>query len=221
MSTYNSIAWLPLCAGLTGLGLVASWFAWRRRGLGSGLRGVAWSLLPLAAYLTGSIQMFWKIGTAIGDFGAHLVLSPKVWSGVGVAALAVVLFFVSAPLKRRRKQARKAAAAGEPGAATESGAPRPAVPGRPVPTATAAPTGNAARSSSPAAPARPRRPNPRASPSTTTCARWRRSSAVVASTEEIFRPSPSAAEDFALGCAGGPDTRDHDHFNSFGVTAWS
>jgi hypothetical protein len=128
MSTYNSIAWLPLCAGLTGLGLVASWFAWRRRGLGSGLRGVAWSLLPLAAYLTGSIQMFWKIGTAIGDFSAHLVLSPKVWSGVGVAALAVVLFFISAPLKRRRKQARKAAAAGEPGAATESGSPRPAVP---------------------------------------------------------------------------------------------
>jgi hypothetical protein len=128
MSTYNSIAWLPLCAGLTGLGLVASWFAWRRRGLGSGLRGVAWSLLPLAAYLTGSIQMFWKIGTAIGDFSAHLVLSPKVWSGVGVAALAVVLFFISAPLKRRRKQARKAAAAGEPGAATESGSSRPAVP---------------------------------------------------------------------------------------------
>ncbi len=128
MSTYNSIAWLPLCAGLTGLGLVASWFAWRRRGLGSGLRGAAWSLLPLAAYLTGSIEMFWKIGTAIGNFAAHLVLSPKVWSGVGVAALAGVLFFVSAPLKRRRKQARKAAAAGEPGAATESGTPRPAVP---------------------------------------------------------------------------------------------
>jgi hypothetical protein len=128
MSTYNSIAWLPLCAGLTGLGLVASWFAWRRRGLGSGLRGAAWSLLPLAAYLTGSIEMFWKIGTAIGNFSAHLVLSPKVWSGVGVAALAGVLFFVSAPLKRRRKQARKAAAAGEPGAATEPGTARPAIP---------------------------------------------------------------------------------------------
>ena len=109
MSTYNSIAWLPLCAALTGIGLVISWFVYRRRGLGSGLRGVAWSLLPLAAYLTGSIQMFWKIGTAIGDFAAHLVLSPKVWSGVGVAALAGVLFVVSAPLKRRRKRARKAA----------------------------------------------------------------------------------------------------------------
>jgi len=90
MSTYNSIAWLPLCAGLTGIGLVISYFAMRRRGLGSGLRGAAWSLLPLAAYLTGSIQMFWKIGTAIGDFAAHLVLSPKVWSGVGVAVLYAV-----------------------------------------------------------------------------------------------------------------------------------
>jgi hypothetical protein len=128
MSTYNSIAWLPLCAGLTGIGLVASWFLMRRRGFGSGLRGVAWSLLPLAAYLTGSIEMFWKIGTAIGDFAAHLVLSPKVWSGVGVALVAGVLFVVSAPLKRRRKRARKAAAADQTGPATESGAQRSAVP---------------------------------------------------------------------------------------------
>jgi hypothetical protein len=128
MSTYNSIAWLPLCAGLTGIGLVISWFVMRRRGFGSGLRGVAWSLLPLAAYLTGSIEMFWKIGTAIGDFAAHLVLSPKVWSGVGVALVAGVLFVVSAPIKRRRKRARKAASAAETGPATQSGAQRPAVP---------------------------------------------------------------------------------------------
>jgi hypothetical protein len=47
MSTYNAIAWLPLCAGLTGIGLVASWFAMRKRGLASGLHGAAWSLLPL------------------------------------------------------------------------------------------------------------------------------------------------------------------------------
>src|ERR1700753_4447030 len=109
MSSYNSIAWLPLCAGLTGIGLVISYFTMRRRGLSSGLRGAAWSLLPLAAYLTGSIEMFWKIGTAIGNFAAHLVLSPEVWSGVGVAALAGVLFVVSGPMKRRRKRARKAA----------------------------------------------------------------------------------------------------------------
>ena len=134
MSTYNSIAWLPLCAALTGIGLVISYFAMRRRGLGSGLRGAAWSLLPLAAYLTGSIQMFWKIGTAIGDFAAHLVLSPKVWSGVGVAVLAGVLFVVSAPLKRRRRRLRKAGAEAPDEAGTAAGitdgtaAQRPAVP---------------------------------------------------------------------------------------------
>jgi hypothetical protein len=112
MSTYNAIAWLPLCAGLTGIGLVASWFAMRRRGLKAGLRGVAWSLLPLAAYLTGSIEMFWKIGTAIGTFATSFVFSMKVWSGVGVAALAAALFVVSAG-GRRRKQARKARGAVE------------------------------------------------------------------------------------------------------------
>src|SRR5579875_543678 len=110
--SYNSITWLPLCAALTGVGLVISYFMMRRRGLGSGLRGAAWSLLPVAAYLTGSIEMFWKIGTAIGNFAAHLVLSPKVWSGVGVAALAGVLFVASAPAKRRRKRARKEARGG-------------------------------------------------------------------------------------------------------------
>ncbi len=112
MSTYNAIAWLPLCAGLTGIGLVASWFAMRRRGLKAGLRGAAWSLLPLAAYLTGSIEMFWKIGTAIGTFATSFVFSMKVWSGVGVAALAAVLFVVSAG-GRRRKRARGKPAAGE------------------------------------------------------------------------------------------------------------
>jgi hypothetical protein len=108
MSTYNSIAWLPLCAGLTGIGLIASWFAMRRRGLGSGLRGAAWSLLPLAAYLTGSIQMFYKIGSAIGAFATSFVLSPKVWSGVVVAGVAAVLFVVSGTARRRRKRARRA-----------------------------------------------------------------------------------------------------------------
>ncbi len=112
MSTYNAIAWLPLCAGLTGIGLVASWFAMRRRGLKAGLRGAAWSLLPLAAYLTGSIEMFWKIGTAIGTFASSFVFSMKVWSGVGVAALAAALFVVSAG-GRRRKRARKARGAVE------------------------------------------------------------------------------------------------------------
>jgi hypothetical protein len=103
MSTYDKIWWLPICGGLTGLGLVLSYLAARRRGLGSGLRGAAWSLLPIAAYLTGSIEMFWKIGVAICDWAKGFVFSPKVWSGIAVAGLAVVLFLVSGPLRSRRQ----------------------------------------------------------------------------------------------------------------------
>ena len=102
MSTYDNIAWLPLCAGLTGLGLVLSYLAMRRRGVGSGLRGAAWSLLPLAAYLTGAIEMFWKMGIAIGDFATGFVFSPKVWAGIAVAGVSALLFVVSGPLRRRR-----------------------------------------------------------------------------------------------------------------------
>lgn len=102
MSTYDQIVSLPLCAGLTGLGLVLSYLVMRRRGLGSGLRGAAWSLLPLAAYLTGSVKMFWKIGVAIADFAKGFVFSAEVWSGIAVAGLAALLFVVSGPLRRRR-----------------------------------------------------------------------------------------------------------------------
>jgi hypothetical protein len=115
MSTYHQLAWLwlPLCGGLTGLGLVLSFLAMRRRGLGSGLRGASFSLLPLAAYLTGAIEMLWKIGVAIGDFATGFILSTRVWSGIAVTGLAVVLFVVSGPLRRRRvKRGRDTPAAG-------------------------------------------------------------------------------------------------------------
>ena len=106
MSTYDKIAWLPLCGGLTGLGLVLSYLALRRRGLGSGLRGVAWSLLPLAAYLTGAVKMLWKMGVAIGDFAKGFVFSAQVWAGIAVTGLAVVLFMVSGPLRRRARRSQ-------------------------------------------------------------------------------------------------------------------
>jgi hypothetical protein len=122
VSTYDKIAWLPLCAGLTGLGLVLSYIAMRRRGPGAGLRWAAWSLLPLAAYLTGSIEMFWKMGVAVGDFAKGFVFSPRVWAGIALAGVAVVLFMVSGPVRRKVKQGQdKQAVAANP---TSSGATR-------------------------------------------------------------------------------------------------
>ena len=87
----------------------------RRRGIGAGLRWAAWPLLPLAAYLTGSTEMFWKMGVAIGDFAKGFVFSPRVWSGIAVAGLAVVLFMVSGPLRRRRVSQGRDKQAAEPG----------------------------------------------------------------------------------------------------------
>jgi hypothetical protein len=121
MSTYSQIAWFPLCGGLTVIGFIASWLAWRRRGAAAGLRGAAWSLLPVAAYLTGAIEMFWKMGTAVGTFAASFIFSPKVWSGVIVAGASALLFVVSGGLRRRRASRKSApvtpsAAAGLPAA---------------------------------------------------------------------------------------------------------
>jgi hypothetical protein len=99
---YNSIAWLPLCAGLTVLGLVLSYFAGRRRGSLAMMRGVAWSLLPIAAYLTGSVEMFWKIGAAIGHYADGFVFSPVKWAGIAVAGLAALIFFTTSGRERRR-----------------------------------------------------------------------------------------------------------------------
>jgi hypothetical protein len=129
VSTYDSIAWFPLCAGLTVLGLALTYIVARRRGFRSMMRGAAWSLLPLAAYLTGSIEMFWKIGTAIGDFASGFAFSPVKWTGIGVTGFAVVLFAVSGGRARRKaardrasaraaERARKAAPAPAPAPAT-------------------------------------------------------------------------------------------------------
>ncbi|HEY3880437.1 MAG TPA: cellulose synthase [Trebonia sp.] len=113
--SYDSIAWLPLAAGLTILGLVLSYYVYRRRGTRPALMGTAISLLPIAAYLTGSIEMFWKIGVAIGQFGTGFVFSPEKWAGVGVTGLAIALFLAAGGRRRRQasREARRTARAQE------------------------------------------------------------------------------------------------------------
>jgi hypothetical protein len=108
MSGYDQIAWFPLCGGLTGLGLVLTYLAWRgKRGWRTILRGVAWSALPMAAYLTGAIEMFWKIGAAIGNFATGFVFSPKVWSGIALAGLSGVLFLAAGGIGIRRRRGKR------------------------------------------------------------------------------------------------------------------
>ena len=121
---YSSIVWLPICAGLTAVGLVLSYYYGRRHGYLSMLRGAAWSLLPIAAYLTGSVEMFWKIGEAIGHFASGFVFSPVKWAGVGVTGLSALLFFSTGGRQRRKaaRLARKSARAERKREAEDSGA---------------------------------------------------------------------------------------------------
>ena len=123
--SYGDVAWLPLTLGLTVLGLVLSYFAYRRRGLRPAMMGTAWSLLPIAAYLTGATEMLWKIGAAIGQFGSGFVFSPMKWAGIGVTGLAIALFFAAGGRVRRRasREARRAARGDRKGEAGGSSAP--------------------------------------------------------------------------------------------------
>lgn len=98
----DSFAWAPLCIGVTVIGLVLSFLAWRRRGAASGLRGSAYSLLPLGLYLTGVIPLLWRIGAQIARWAAGLIFNPLVWAGTIVLALAVLLWVVSGMLLRRK-----------------------------------------------------------------------------------------------------------------------
>ena len=52
--------------------------------------------------------MLWRFGVAIGDFFSGLAFSPKVWSGVILAGVSLMLFVVTGGLRgrARRKQAR-------------------------------------------------------------------------------------------------------------------
>ena len=126
--SYGSIEWLPLTLGLTIVGVLLSYLTYRRRGLRPAMMVTAWSLLPIAAYLTGATEMLWKIGAAIGKFGTDFVFSPEKWAGIGVTGLAVALFLAAGGRTRRRasREARKAARA-DRGKAEAEGSPAPAL----------------------------------------------------------------------------------------------
>jgi heme exporter protein D len=97
----DEVTWAALAAVLTGLGAAWTWYAFRNRGLASGLRGAGLTLLPPAAWLTGTLEMFTEIGGSVADWATGLVLDPRVWAGVVLSGLAVVLLVVSGVVRDR------------------------------------------------------------------------------------------------------------------------
>ena len=97
----SEATWAALTATLTLLGAIWTVYAFRNRGVASGLRGAGFTLLPAAAYTTGTLEMFTEIGQSVLDWATSLVFSPIVWAGVVLTGLSVVLFMVSGAMRER------------------------------------------------------------------------------------------------------------------------
>jgi hypothetical protein len=108
----DEVTWTALTAVLTALGAAWTWYAFRNRGAASGLRGAGLTLLPPAALLTGTLEMFTEIGTSVVDWATSIVLSPVVWAGIICAGLSVVLLGTSATLRKRQQGAAPDPASG-------------------------------------------------------------------------------------------------------------
>jgi hypothetical protein len=97
----DEAAWGALAITLTLLGGLYTYVAYQRRGLAAALRGAGLTLLPVAAWLTGVLELLTEIGDAVGDWAVKLAFTPSLWAGVALAGFAVVLFVVSGFLAKR------------------------------------------------------------------------------------------------------------------------
>jgi hypothetical protein len=100
--TYDSAAWGALAFALSTLLGVVTFFRWRSAGLAAGLRGSAWTILPVAAWLTGVLELAFDVADSVGHWALHLVFSPVVWLGIVLAGVSAVLFGAAAVLGSRR-----------------------------------------------------------------------------------------------------------------------
>jgi hypothetical protein len=92
---------LPLCVGLTLLGVIATGIAWRRGNKGRVVQGVGLALAPIALYFSGVLRLLWNGIVAVGSWAAKIIFSPAVWFGLSLLGLCLVLWVVGGFLSRR------------------------------------------------------------------------------------------------------------------------
>ncbi len=109
----DEATWAALAATLTLLGLVWTWISFRRRGAVGAMRAFGFTLLPVAAFLTGTLEMFTEIAGSVTDWASGLVFNPLTWAGIGMAGTGVVLIVLSGVLRDR--QVARASGAGNGG----------------------------------------------------------------------------------------------------------
>src|SRR5829696_5592396 len=99
--SYDSAAWGALAFALSTLLGVITFFRWRNHGLVVALRWAGWTILPVAAWLTGVLELTFEVGESVGDWALDLVFKPTVWLGIVLAGISAVLFGASALLRNR------------------------------------------------------------------------------------------------------------------------
>jgi len=92
---------LPLCVGLTLLGVIATGIAWRRGNKGRVIQGIGIALAPIALYFSGLLRLLWDAIVAFGTWASKIILSPAVWFGLSLLGLCVVLWVVGGLIARR------------------------------------------------------------------------------------------------------------------------
>ena len=97
---------LPLCVGLTLLGVIATGIAWRRGNKGRVIQGIGIALAPIALYFSGLLRLLWDAIVAFGTWASKIILSPAVWFGLSVLGLCVVLWVVGGLIARRSPNAK-------------------------------------------------------------------------------------------------------------------
>lgn len=144
--SFDDTTLTALAITLTVVAAAWAFVSWRRNGLASGVRGLAWTLVPMAALLTGTLRLAVGIVDDVAGWAARLVLSPVVWSGLALAGVAVVLYVVAGMMTARGigvrgKAAEKAVRKGERVRGRLGGAPAAKDPGGKAARPAATPSG--------------------------------------------------------------------------------
>lgn len=98
----DEATWAALAATLTVVGALWTWTAFRRRGAANGLRALGFTLIPVAAWLTGTLEMVTEIAGSVTDWATSLVFNPMTWAGITLAGLSVVLITISGIVRDRQ-----------------------------------------------------------------------------------------------------------------------
>ncbi|MFF7636929.1 hypothetical protein ACFZB9_27835 [Kitasatospora sp. NPDC008050] len=84
-----------ICYALSAAGLALAATHGLRRRWRSATRWAGLALLPAGVYLTGLVPVGTAIGRAVGHWATKLVFDPRVWTGIGLLGIAVLLLVLS------------------------------------------------------------------------------------------------------------------------------